>query len=104
MINLKIKLFASNKDALNYLEKLLLLFFKKSDTKNFETSKLPNNYKNFAFLRSPHVNKKSKEHFFFVNKTRIIYLRISKLQFNYFLVLFQKLENVIRLEITYKEE
>ncbi len=106
MINLKIKIIAPNKEVLNYLENFLHFFFKNKNlqNQNIKTVRLPDKYKNFVFLRSPHVNKKSKEHFFFVSKSRSIYLQISKLELYYFFLLIKKFENVINLEVTYKEE
>jgi ribosomal protein S10 len=101
-ITLKIKLFSSDQSILDYHEKYLYFFFN-LNKKNIKLYKLPIKQKTFVLLKSPHVNKKSKEHFYFEGNYRIIQIKICKLQLFYYANILKNINN-IETKISYVEE
>lgn len=101
-ITLKIRLFSSNQFVLDYYEKYLRFFFI-SEEKFINFYKLPTKQKTFVLLRSPHVNKKSKEHFYFEAGSRVIHLKIFKSQVFYLINLLKNIDN-LETKISYVEE
>lgn len=68
-INCKLKISTSNLNSIFICHKI---FEQKVDT--FKSISLPKKKKKFTLLKSPHVNKKSKEHFQFLKYQRIYYI------------------------------
>jgi ribosomal protein S10 len=101
-ITLKIKLFSSNQFALDYYEKYLC-FSLNVNKENTKLYKLPTKQKTFVLLKSPHVNKKSKEHFYVEGKYKVIQVKIFKSQLLYFVNILQNINN-IETKIRYIEE
>lgn len=64
----KLKIITSNSDSLTVLEAFL-----KKLAPLFKRVVLPTKRKRFVFLKSPHVNKKSKEHFQLLKYSRLYY-------------------------------
>ena len=81
--NYKLKVSTSNKGSLYILEKILLTL-----SPNFKTIFLPKKQKRFVLLKSPHVNKKSKEHFQFLRYQRLYFVNFlsSSLIKNFLLI------------------
>jgi ribosomal protein S10 len=101
-ITLKVKLFSSDQSILDYYEKYLHFFFN-LNKKKIKLYKLPIKQKMFVLLKSPHVNKRSKEHFYFEGKYRIIQIKICKLQLFYYTKILKNINN-IETQISYVEE
>ena len=70
--NCKLKILTSNLKSFSFIEQ----FFNKN-CPEFKTIFLPTKQKNFVLLKSPHVNKKSKEHFKLLRHTRLYYVSFS---------------------------
>lgn len=68
-MNFKLKVSTPNLQSLFILEKLIKTF-----TPKFKIVFLPKKKKRFVLLKSPHVNKKSKEHFQFLQYQRLYYI------------------------------
>lgn len=91
MVNLKIKLFSSNIQLLDYYEKYLTFY---CQAMNPTTYKLPTRRKTFVLLKSPHVNKKAKEHFFFEGNYRVVEVGVSKTGAQYVMSLLKNVHNL----------
>ena len=63
----KLKITSFNLDAIKLLEDKL------KDFSGTKIVKLPKKRKRFTFIRSPHVNSKSKEHFSLFTYKRLVY-------------------------------
>jgi len=70
----KIKVLTSNLLSLVILEKKL-----HQESLNLKIVFLPTKRKRFVFLKSPHVNKKSKEHYEFLRHQRLYYVQFTTL-------------------------
>jgi ribosomal protein S10 len=68
-MNYKLKVSTPNLQSLFIFEKLIKTF-----TPTLKIIFLPKKKKRFVLLKSPHVNKKSKEHFQFVRHQRLYYI------------------------------
>lgn len=68
----KLKILTSNLNSFLLIEN----FFKEVSIE-FKTVFLPTKQKRFVLLKSPHVNKKSKEHFQFLYYQRLYYVSFS---------------------------
>lgn len=87
-INYQIKIYTFYKIYINRFLKNNLKYFNK--VKYFKLIKLPKNEKKFTVLRSPHINKKSKEQFSLkIYKLKII-IKLTRLYLT-------KLINVFKL-------
>jgi ribosomal protein S10 len=64
----KLKVTSFNLDAIKILE------YKLKDFSEIKIIKLPRARKRFTFIRSPHVNSKSKEHFSIFTFKRLVYM------------------------------
>lgn len=62
------------------------IFFEKLIDKPFKTIFLPKKIKHFAFIKSPHVNSASKEHFKFCKYHRLYYTQFSVPSLKLFLI------------------
>lgn len=92
-----IKFYIFNKVSIAPLEKKINEFCKKENLK-FSLIKLPKKIKKFTFLKAPHVNKKSKEHFaLFTYKRRLTIQKISKKKLSVFL---QQIPNNVAFKVT----
>ncbi len=67
----EIKISTNHIDNFKLINNLLEQFLIRSSTS------LPKKYRRFAVIKSPHVNKKSKEHFQSLKYTRLFFVRIS---------------------------
>lgn len=72
----KLILTSSSQKSLNVYTKYLKLIFKSWNIKS-AFSFLPTRIKRIALLKSPHVNKKAKEHFEIRNYRRVVYFKTS---------------------------
>lgn len=70
----KIKILTSNLKSFLSVENILSKI-----SPNFKIIFLPTKRKRFVLLKSPHVNKKSKEHFQFLRYQRLYYVSFSSL-------------------------
>lgn len=78
----RIKVVTSNLKSFSELEKI----FNKISSK-VKVTYLPTKQKRFVLIKSPHVNKKSKEHFQFLKYQRLYHLSIQSLSLiNFFLL------------------
>jgi ribosomal protein S10 len=68
-MNYKLKVSTPNLQSLFIFEKLIKTF-----TPTLKIIFLPKKKKRFVLLKSPHVNKKSKEHFQFLRYQRLYYI------------------------------
>jgi ribosomal protein S10 len=68
-MNYKLKVSKPNLQSLFIFEKLIKTF-----TPTLKIIFLPKKKKRFVLLKSPHVNKKSKEHFQFLRYQRLYYI------------------------------
>jgi len=96
MVNLKIKLFSSSVPLLDYYEKYLTFYCQSMNPKSY---KLPTRSKTFVLLKSPHVYKKAKEHYFFEGNSRVIEVGLSKTGAHYVMNL---LKNVHNLDVKFR--
>jgi small subunit ribosomal protein S10 len=71
-INCKLKVSTSNLNSIFICSKI----FKKR-VANFRVIVLPKKKKRFTLLKSPHVNKKSKEHFQLLSHQRLYYITFA---------------------------
>jgi ribosomal protein S10 len=83
----KLKLYSFYKIYLNRFLKNLVIYFSK--LKFFQLTKLPTKNTKFTVLRSPHINKKSKEQFQL--KIFTFFLNIILKKHNFF-----KLQNILK--------
>jgi small subunit ribosomal protein S10 len=93
---IQIKFFIYDKIALKALETLIS---KKKSTTLFIISKvnLPTSKKIFTLLKSPHVNKKAKEHFVLFTYKRLLMLNVN----SQILEFLKKIPNNIAYKIVY---
>jgi len=84
MITKKYTLNVSTGKLTNLLFIKILLLLTSPKTKHGGTV-LPTKRKRFALIRSPHVNKKSKEHFQFVKYRRLFIISFTEKQLYEFL-------------------
>jgi ribosomal protein S10 len=103
MLILKIKIISPNLHLLNFYEKLLIFFLKKKNV-NVSRVKLSERFKNFVLLRSPHVYKKSKEHFTLYNKNRVLIVKSSDASIFSFLSKVISRIKKVKIVLNYKEE
>lgn len=75
---------------LDSLKMSFVIFKKLVKLPNFKSVSLPVRAKRFSFLRSPHVNSKSKEHFKLVTHRRIFFFEIP---FNLLFYVLKSLPN-----------
>ena len=68
----KLKITSFNLDAIKLLEDKL------KDFSGTKIVKLPKKRKRFTFIRSPHVNSKSKEHFSLFTYKRLVYIFLEE--------------------------
>jgi ribosomal protein S10 len=68
-INCKLKISTPNLESFLFLEKSITPFIS-----TIRVILLPNKIKRFTLLKSPHVNKKSKEHFQYLRYQRLYYI------------------------------
>lgn len=100
MVNLRIKLFSSNTRLLEYYEKYFTFYFQAMNPKSY---KLPTRRKTFVLLKSPHVNKKAKEHFFFEGNYRVVEVELSKRRADYVMNLMKNVHN-LDVKFSYMEK
>lgn len=75
---------------LDSLQTSLVIFKKLVKSPNFSVIALPLKTKKFVFLRSPHVNNKSKEHFKLATHRRLFLFEVS---FNVLFFVLKSLPN-----------
>lgn len=75
---------------LDSLKMSFVIFKKLVKLPNFKSVSLPVKIKRFSFIRSPHVNSKSKEHFKLVTHRRIFFFEVS---FNVLFFVLKSLPN-----------
>ena len=78
--NYQLKISTSNLLSFFFVKNLILSFFPA-----FNVTFLPKNQKKFVFIRSPHVNSKSKEHFKITKYQRVYVVKSSMDSLNFFL-------------------
>lgn len=71
-INYKLKILTSNLKSFLVVEKII-----KKISSEVKVTFLPTKKKRFVLLKSPHVNKKSKEHFQFLQHQRLYCFSIT---------------------------
>lgn len=103
MLILKIKLISPDLKLIEFNKKLILFFLKKKNIK-ISSIKMPEKFKNFVLLRSPHVFKKSKKHYSLYNKSCVLIVKTNDLKINYYLNFILKKIDQVRIELNYKEE
>lgn len=94
---LLIKFYIFNKIHIAPLEKKIINFFQVEQHK-FSLIKLPKKKKKFTFLKAPHVNKKSKEHFALITHKRL--LKIPNISKKKLLVFLRGVPNNVAFKIT----
>jgi len=76
----QLKISTSNLSSLFFVKTFILSFFPE-----FKVTFLPKKQKKFVFIRSPHVNSKSKEHFKITKYQRLYVVKSSIESLNVFL-------------------
>lgn len=66
---------------------------------DFKIVHLPNKKKRFTLLRSPHVNKKSKEHFLIEDCSFLISFKISKSSLSLIDLILKNVPSEIKLKV-----
>jgi ribosomal protein S10 len=89
----KLKFSTSNLANLVYIKGLFFSFL--SDIKKGDIM-LPKKKKRFTLIKSPHVNKKSKEHFQIIKYRRLYIVNFSEIQLN---ELLQKITTDVEVTI-----
>nr|YP_010395045.1 ribosomal protein S10 [Phytopythium vexans]AFQ02348.1 40S ribosomal protein S10 [Phytopythium vexans]DAZ89482.1 TPA_asm: ribosomal protein S10 [Phytopythium vexans] len=91
---------------INNIKENLLKLKKNNNFKNIQINgifKIKNKNKIFTLLRSPHVNKKSREHFIYKNYTQKIDIKFKNIfQLFNFLIILKKIlneNNIIKIKI-----
>lgn len=78
--NYQLKISTSKLVNFIFIKNLILSFFP-----DFKVTFLPRKQKKFVFIRSPHVNSKSKEHFKIVKYQRLYVIKASMESLSFFL-------------------
>jgi len=91
----QLKISTSNLSSLVFIKTLML-----SLTLSAKFISLPTKVKRFVFIRSPHVNKKSKEHFQILKHKRLYFVTISSDALKIFLLKAPNDVNIVIKKIT----
>lgn len=101
MFAVQIKCSSPYKHILSLFSKYFIANMKKLVNNDliFKIVHLPNKKKRFTLLRSPHVNKKSKEHFLIEDCSFLISFKISKDSLSFIDLVLKNIPSEIKVKV-----